>query len=95
MELLSELQVQGHSSLPLQILERREVEKGGETIQQILVEWQSGEREAATWEEEQSIKDQFPYFNLGDKVASNRGSIVRSHNKKQEKAWKVYSRRRF
>jgi len=38
-------------------LDRREVEKEGETVQQIiLVQWQSGGREGATWEEEQSKK---------------------------------------
>jgi len=54
-----------------------------------------GRREAATSEEEQSIKDQFPDFNLEDKVVSNRENIVRSHDREKEKAWKVYSRRRF
>ncbi|KOM39032.1 hypothetical protein LR48_Vigan03g241400 [Vigna angularis] len=46
-------------------------------MQQVLVEWQDGGREGAMWEDVKTMQDQYPEFNLGDKVAEGGGSNVR------------------
>lgn len=77
-DLPSELQAKGPTYWPVRILENRQVQHGEEILQQVLVEWQEGGREGATWEDRVTIKDQYPEFNLGDKVAEGGGSNVRS-----------------
>ncbi|WVZ18576.1 hypothetical protein V8G54_005898 [Vigna mungo] len=65
--LLEELQAEGPAFLPAKILQHRQIQRDGEVLQQVLVEWQSGGEEGATWEDQATIKDQFPDFNLEDK----------------------------
>jgi len=42
--------MQGSSSLPQQILDRRVVDDCGESVQHILVQWEKGGAEAVMWE---------------------------------------------
>jgi len=58
-----------------------------------LIKWNKGERDTTTWEDVTTIQEQFPEFNLEDKVALTEGSNVRTKNKNKEKTWKVYHRR--
>jgi len=51
---------------------------------------QEGGSEAAIWEHISTIKDQFPVFNLGDKVVLAVKNNVRQGS--NEKEWKVYYR---
>lgn len=58
---------------------------------QVLIQWSGKGKEEATWEEKDVIQNQFPEFNLEDKVASSEGGIARGKNKRQ---WIVYTRKR-
>ncbi|WVY89074.1 hypothetical protein V8G54_037925 (chloroplast) [Vigna mungo] len=80
----SELQVKGPAFQPICILERRQVKQGKDLVQQVLVEWQEGGQECATWEDQSTMADQYPEFNLGDKVAKEGGNV---------RSWEVYVRR--
>jgi len=44
---------------------------------QVLIRWNEGGIDTPTWEDVATIKDQFPDFNLEDKVVSVEGSNVR------------------
>lgn len=63
-----DLQGEGPTFWPLRILGRRQRQQGGEIIRQVLAEWQEGGVEGATWEDVVTIQEQFPDFNLEDKV---------------------------
>jgi hypothetical protein len=75
-------------------------------VKQVLVHWKGKTTEEATWEEEIMIRNQFPKFNLEDKVAAEGEGIDRTlvneenppqhmihHRAHGPKIWKVYSRR--
>ncbi|KOM56927.1 hypothetical protein LR48_Vigan10g281900 [Vigna angularis] len=76
-ELPPELQADGPMFWPVKVLDRRQRQNGEEAIPQVLIEWQEGGREGATWEDVATIQEQYPDFNLGDKVVSEEGDIVR------------------
>lgn len=46
----------------------KEVKHIGKTILELLIIWKTKPIEEATWEVVETIKEQFPYFCLGDKV---------------------------
>ena len=93
-ELPKELQGQVGGCYPTEILDRRERVVHGTNIPQILVSWNEGDKDAATWEDVKIIQDQFPEFNLEDKVVLSEGSNVRTQLKgNKERVWKVYQRR--
>ncbi|BAT81190.1 hypothetical protein VIGAN_03086400, partial [Vigna angularis var. angularis] len=75
-ELPAELQADGPSYWPVKVLERRTRQQGGETMHQVLVEWHEGGRDGATWEDVETMQDQYPEFNLGDKVAEGGGVML-------------------
>jgi len=50
-----------------------------------LVQWEKGGAEAATWEDEAILKEQFLEFNLEDKVVSEKGKIVRQEHQNRDK----------
>ncbi|KOM31261.1 hypothetical protein LR48_Vigan01g081600 [Vigna angularis] len=76
-ELPAELQADGPMFRPAKVLDRRTRQLGAEDIPQVLIEWQEGGQESATWEDEVTIQEQYPEFNLGDKVVRGEGSNVR------------------
>ncbi|PNY12666.1 poly(ADP-ribose) polymerase domain protein [Trifolium pratense] len=91
---------------PEPVLAARMVQKQGEEIMQVLLQWKGRPVEEATWEEAFMIRSQFPSFNLENKVQALGGSIVRhreaTHRPNNEmihndsagaKIWRVYSRR--
>ncbi|KOM38622.1 hypothetical protein LR48_Vigan03g200400 [Vigna angularis] len=84
-QLPTELQVDNPMYTPLKVLERRNQLQQGEEIPQVLIQWQDDGLDGATWEEEQYIRQQFPDFNLEDKVDLGEEGNVRP--------LKVYMRR--
>ncbi|WVY90948.1 hypothetical protein V8G54_036462 [Vigna mungo] len=64
----TELQEDRHTYIPLKVLQRRNQQPHGKEIPQLLIQWQEGGLEGATWEEKHYIRPQFPNFNLEDKV---------------------------
>lgn len=62
---------------PQQILNTRWVKRGNKFEEESLVQWQRLPAEEATWEPTQSLVDQFPHVNLGDKVSLDGGGIVK------------------
>lgn len=90
---------------PDTVLATRLVKLQGDTIQQLLIKWQGKTAEEATWEDALTIMSLYPNFNLGDKVVSSDGGIIRNydpaagpseslaHVGSKPKEWKVYSRR--
>ncbi|KOM37859.1 hypothetical protein LR48_Vigan03g124100 [Vigna angularis] len=75
-DLPEELQAEGPAFWPAKILQQRQIQQDGESIQQVLIEWQTGGEEGATWEDLATIKDQFPDFNLEGKVESGGGVMI-------------------
>ncbi|XP_017425527.2 transposon Ty3-G Gag-Pol polyprotein [Vigna angularis] len=69
-ELPPDLQAEGPSFWPMKILGRRQRTEEGRSVQPVLVEWQQGGPEGATLEDEITIKEQYPDFNLGDKIVN-------------------------
>ncbi|KHN13802.1 hypothetical protein glysoja_016086, partial [Glycine soja] len=61
--------------IPELILAARSNTKRGETKKQVLVQWKGKLAEEATWEDEVTIRSQFPEFSLGDKALFQEGSI--------------------
>lgn len=61
--------------IPELILAARSNTKRGETKKQVLVQWKGKLAEEATWEDEVTIRSQFPDFSLGDKALFQEGSI--------------------
>ncbi|GAU28744.1 hypothetical protein TSUD_372530 [Trifolium subterraneum] len=80
----------------------------GQRVKQVLIQWTDKAVEEATWEDMVTIANQFPEFNLEDKVALLEGGIVRdqvnemrpdievtNHNgPRNVMTWQVYSRRK-
>ncbi|WVZ12616.1 hypothetical protein V8G54_017146 [Vigna mungo] len=80
-DLPQDLQAEGPSFWPVSILGRRQLQEGGESVPQLLVEWQEGGQEGATWENEITIREQYPDFNLGDKVGVQGAGIDRDNRR--------------
>lgn len=80
------MHMKGPSCWPVRVLEKRQQQKGREVREQILIEWNEGGLDGATWEDKITIQEQFPELNLGDKIDLQEGGNVRS--------WKVYERRK-
>ena len=78
---------------PKEILDGREVTAQGAHVPQILIRWNEGDNDNATWEDVATIKEQFPDFNLEVKVVLAEGNNVRQENK--DNTWRVYHRRKF
>jgi hypothetical protein len=53
---------------PIQVLATRTILRGIHQVQQILVQWENGLQEEATWEDLEDIEASYPKFNLEDKV---------------------------
>lgn len=54
---------------PAAVLAARIITKGGESVNQLLIQWKGKAVEEASWEEELYIRSQFPKFRLEDKYA--------------------------
>ncbi|WVZ00664.1 hypothetical protein V8G54_026733 [Vigna mungo] len=55
----------------------------------LLVEWQERGLEGATWEDKMTVREQYPNFNIGDKVGVQGEGIDKDKNR-----WLVYERRK-
>ncbi|KOM49767.1 hypothetical protein LR48_Vigan08g059400 [Vigna angularis] len=86
-ELPTDLEMEEPSPRPVRVLDKRQVQQGEDERQEVLIEWQEGGPDGATWEDALTIRDQYPDFNLEDKVDLQEVGNVR--------AWRVYERRRY
>ena len=86
-ELPKDLMSHGSNTHPQNVLDRRSVHRDREEIQQVLIQWGNGGSHSTTWEDEKNIHEQFPEFNLGDKV------LLREESNVRNKVWNVYSRK--
>ncbi|KOM32862.1 hypothetical protein LR48_Vigan01g241800 [Vigna angularis] len=89
-ELPQELQGEGPSFWPVNVLGKRQLQQGDVEVPQLLIEWQVGGSDGATWEDEVTIREQYPDFNLGDKFGLQEAGIDRPKGKQ---GWIVYERR--
>ncbi|CAL0329826.1 unnamed protein product [Lupinus luteus] len=89
---------------PAKVLASRKVNKRGEEIQQYLIQWKESSAEDATWEDEYTIRSQFPIFSLEDRTAVEEASNDRYQTNPRgplsdqlshgPKVWNVYVRRK-
>ncbi|KAF2286993.1 hypothetical protein GH714_036788 [Hevea brasiliensis] len=84
--------------LPEAIIARWTVEKDGNSIPQLLIQWQGHPLDEATWLDESNCQGQFPDFSLEEKVAiSVRGNDAEKFppepKGRKKKNWLVYTRR--
>lgn len=63
---------------PQEVLQTREIIRGGQQVSQLLIKWKNLSLEDATWEDKSSILAQFPKFahSLGQKCAKG-GVLLR------------------
>ncbi|MCI70923.1 hypothetical protein A2U01_0092186, partial [Trifolium medium] len=67
---------------PIQVLATRTVLKGTQQTLQILVQWENGLQEEATWEDLEDIKASYPNFNLEDKVDfKGEGNVMKEQSR--------------
>jgi len=70
---------------PLKVIATRTILRGTIQVKQILVQWENGVQDEATWEDTEDIKTNYPSFNLEDKVnVEGEGNVTNSqaHAKK-------------
>lgn len=60
--------MEGPTCWSIRVLNRRQQQKEEEIREQVLIEWNEGGVDGATWEDQITIQEQFPELNLGDKV---------------------------
>nr|KYP74492.1 Retrotransposable element Tf2 [Cajanus cajan] len=68
--------VEGPVVLPFKILSIRDIIRAGQTVHQILVQWEGFSEDEATWEDSEEMAKSYPNLNLEDKVIHKGGSIV-------------------
>src|ERR1044072_5787366 len=90
-ELPPDLEHQAELFFPDCVMSVRDIQKQDAVKRQVLIHWHGKSKDEATWEDTTVIQEQFPDFNLEDKVHALGGSIVRVQEKPP--IWKVYSRR--
>jgi hypothetical protein len=66
----------GPTFTPAKVLDCRMVFRGQQKIPQMLIQWGEDTTAEAKWEDYQEIHDNYPTFNLEDKVAFKEGGIV-------------------
>jgi hypothetical protein len=65
---------------PIEILDARTIIRGTQKINQVLVQWDQLPAAEATWEDTDALQNNFPTFNLEDKVNFNGEGIVMKPN---------------
>ena len=60
---------------PYRVLQARSIRRDNEDVQQVLVQWHGMSTVEATWEDVTYLQQEFPDFDLEDKVAFNGGGI--------------------
>ncbi|KAK3135673.1 hypothetical protein QOZ80_5BG0422020 [Eleusine coracana subsp. coracana] len=66
----------GQFQVPIQVLKRRLVDRGGAMISQVLVQWSGQSKELATWEDEVALRDKFPQASAWGQAAFQGGKNV-------------------
>ena len=82
---------------PKSVLDTRWLKRGGNVIEQSLIQWNNLPMEEATWEDTAVIKQRFPSLTLEDKGPLPRGSddkklritnhVAKPNSKYMEYAW--------
>ncbi|GJS47940.1 ty3-gypsy retrotransposon protein [Tanacetum coccineum] len=76
-ELPEEVQDGRPREQPVAVCDSREVLQNGKAIRQVLVQWDNGSPEEATWECLSDFQNAYPDYNLGDKVVfEERGNVT-------------------
>lgn len=52
--------VDDHIQVPLRALDRRVINRGSSSIQQVLIQWSNGDEAVSTWEDEKALRARFP-----------------------------------
>lgn len=65
--------------VPSAILESHMLRLGRGYIDQVLIQWEGLSPTTATWEDKKAFCDNYPYFNLEDKVVEKGGGIDMGH----------------
>lgn len=68
-------------SVPVKILQRRTVARGGQSSEQILVQWSHMPVELATWEFAQDLQQQFPHAAVWGQPADLAGGMSAKRRK--------------
>jgi hypothetical protein len=66
----------GPTFTPAKVLDCRMIFRGQQKIPQVLIQWGEDNTAEVKWEDYQEIRDNYPTFNLEDKVAFKEGGIV-------------------
>lgn len=61
--------------VPVEILDRRMVKRNNAAEVELLIKWSNFTESDATWEDFHRLKQQFPFFFLGDKELEKKGGV--------------------
>ena len=92
-ELPKELQAEEQGIQPEQVLVTRMFGPAGAEIPQVFIKWKGRHAEGATWEDRSNMMQQFPAFNLEDKVLFQRGIVRQEESFTVAKLLLRYSRK--
>lgn len=63
-------------AIPVKVLDRRWRKKANQTVEQVLIQWNSGDSAAATWEDHEELYTRFPLAPAwGQAVSKGRGGV--------------------
>jgi hypothetical protein len=87
--------------VPVQILDRRIVMRGGKAVQQVLIKWSQGDDTLSSWEDEEALRSKFPEaaawgqaeFQGGDNVRRRLQVVEETETKEEEATVQTTGRR--
>ena len=62
--------------IPVQVLQQRRIQRGATSVEQVLVRWSDSTAELATWEDKESLRQQFPRAPAWGQAVSKEAGIV-------------------
>lgn len=81
----------GPIQMPKAVLKTRMIVQGQQTISQALILWEDNDAAAATWENVEEFKSNYPFFNLEDKIDFEGQGIVMNGQANSDSAAEVES----
>lgn len=70
---------------PIEVIANRTILRGTTQVKQVLVQWENGIQDDATWEDIEDIKANYPSFNLEDKVdVKGEGNVMGGKTRAQQ-----------
>lgn len=90
-----------HMQVPVQILDKRIVMRGGKAVQQVLIKWSQGDDPLSSWEDEEALRSKFPEaaawgqaeFQGGDNVRRRLQVVEETETKEEEATVQTTGRR--